>query len=508
MSYRSQGSPRLEVPHKSASTPSTSRSLYRFACIVGWGLTATLFLVLLGGRGSIQIANVAGPLVVLVACLLAAFDLVRHDTDLCLTPLPWFMASSAAYYGFGALLHEYGSADTIGVAQSFWQTSDSERSLVSLLNQVCLLSVAIGAGLLINRRKQFRTSKSSVVEMATDLREAKRARLVIGLSVIVGFSIKLLFTVPSHFGWTQGPPGVVRALGSLSTMAILLASFLWAKGLRSYRFLVYASTTMEVILGAVTLDKLDLLLPVAFAFVGYGLGRRSVRPMLVGGAVVILAFAALQPTFGTARNRLWHRDGEVAGPVETLEELSRIVLEDRDLDTSLHASQQWWLRLSTTNAQAFAMHLHDSGQLGYTYGRIGWFFVPRILFPEKPQMTDAGLYITEQATGHRLSSTGLTAFGEAYWNGGWILAILSSLVLGMILASITRTNLRFLRERRWAALPLAVMGIELGIAHAGWFTTSYIGGTVIYYALVLPFLRIRKPPRGSRPRRGTTAPAQ
>src|SRR6185437_16813150 len=76
-------------------------------------------------------------------------------------------------------------------------------------------------------------------------------------------------------------------------------------------------------------------------------------------------------------------------------------------------------RLSYVNIDAFVVDRYDSGVPGDTFHNAGAVVIPRVLWPNKPIITQLGSDLNLRVFGQEGSSLGIGHFAEAYWNFGW-----------------------------------------------------------------------------------------
>jgi hypothetical protein len=135
------------------------------------------------------------------------------------------------------------------------------------------------------------------------------------------------------------------------------------------------------------------------------------------------------------------------------------------------------------------MDQYDRGNAGWTFGMARFVLLPRFLYEDKPIMTP-GREFTYLVQGTDTSSTGPGFFvGEAYWNGGWPLAILTGLFVGGLFAVLGRISARAVDSRRWLYVPLIFMTIYLGLRPDDWFVPLYLGG-LLQVVLVVILLKL------------------
>ena len=67
-----------------------------------------------------------GPLLYALVLAATAYLLVMMRADLLWTPVPWFLAACAAYFGFGPTLYSFANPATVSYADAFYAVSPSD----------------------------------------------------------------------------------------------------------------------------------------------------------------------------------------------------------------------------------------------------------------------------------------------------------------------------------------------------------------------------------------------
>ena len=81
----------------------------------GVGAIGMFLIVLLevGGNAILSFANWSAPALMGVLCLAGAILSVHKSRWMIWSPIVWFLAASALYYGWGALIYSFGSEESI-----------------------------------------------------------------------------------------------------------------------------------------------------------------------------------------------------------------------------------------------------------------------------------------------------------------------------------------------------------------------------------------------------------
>ncbi|MEL6338650.1 MAG: hypothetical protein AAFQ65_01955 [Myxococcota bacterium] len=434
----------------------------------------------------------AVPFVIVVSFGAAAVGQVLRDSLASISPLTWFLATGAVFFGFGPLMYEFATQSTIDLANALWVLTDRARFRVQLLNTVAF-TFAFGAAAVFSSESVVRwASKSS------SPRGRPAAEKVFWVSFAIGLPVRLL-QAATHFGVLGlHLSQFTGSLANLTLAAVLAGAYLSSTG-RTRLFLpTGALIALEVVIGLFSFDKSAALLPLAMLLLGVFWAKRSRKTVIVGAVLVAVFYSVLTPIVLEGRRLLWKGGEQDFSKLADF--WSGAVGSDYSGRRPKHErAQVWWARLNYVNAQAFAMHLYDSGRDGHSFDDLAWFLVPRALYPDKPLVGGQGREISWLAHRQRKTSTGVTAFGEAYWNGGWPLVVLACMVLGAVVGLFTALAKGFLGTGQWFYLPFAFWAIDVSHSYRGWFTTSFVGAVLImlaWFALVyLPVFHNWKPRR-------------
>lgn len=490
--------PRSEAEKKSAfdrSTPIVGRMVV--------ALAGLLIMVVLnnsvgGGHGSAA-ANLLIPLVILAACAWTSYRLVRSDMVMMCAPITWILIACATYYGFGPLLFFFGSEATMEYVNASWPVHSAALLRTNILNLTGIVLI----GLAYVTASRIRIASGATVNSNSAKHLGPVSCLVFFLCI--GIPVKYFFTVPYELG-TLGfvLPGGVSSLRNFIPLAVLVLAYLavtrgslwWAA------FSVLLATDLYVNL--LLLGKQEFMRVVIFAFIGFGLGRPGRRAFLLMAVALVASYLVLKPVTDFGRAELVRRWGPE--PRASLSERHDIVragiahLADGEFpETAPH--QGWWSRLCYAGPQSFAMDQYDQGFPGETYRHISYTFIPRLLWADKPIITNVARDFSEILVGKRTTSTAIGLLGEAYWNGGWFMVAAVALGIGALLAFLTQISIHIVRSSRWVYLPCVFLGIVMGIRIDGWLVPDYVAQTSFYicygiigYALTAIAVFLQSPP--------------
>lgn len=392
--------------------------------------------------------------------------------------------SCGVFYGFGPMLFVLGPTEAADYARSWYPVDASESVWLTGLNFV-------GAGLAGMAYVIARfPSLARIADGAARGWTRVSPRRVFMAFLLIGLAAKYLFVLPFELRLTDSvPSSVVRQLTLLLTIALIIAWIYkdawpwWMRGLATVLLLE------EVLIGLLMFNKTEVLMAVMAAALGHYFAHGRLKKLLLAGLAGLLIYALTGPIVTFARNELVARGGGVPAPADLSERIditgayfsgSESHLRQREISGS------WWSRLNYLPAQRSAVQLYDQGNGSDALERLMWIFVPRLLFPDKPEMTVAGIDLTEKVAGHRFSSTGVGLFVDGYYMFGWLGLLLASATYGLTLRAYSTIARVIVRRRAVVMYPLVLMGISVGLRATGWWLTDVVGPLV--FALVMLLL--------------------
>jgi hypothetical protein len=409
----------------------------------------------------------------------------RIDPILLLTPAAGFLFCCAIFFGFGGLA-------TIMV-------DDLTRSLMSndayMLDEAEQLraNVAIFAGstlvyLSMNVGRFVRKNSNGLNAHIT----LRRLSL---LTVIFGLLLKFGVLLPVAWGYLDWVvPGVLGTLAQLPDVGFLLMAIAIARGDRKITFWFAWLWIPHLAICLVEFSKTStvfaLLMPALGALIG-GIAIRRILPLFVFAGIV---FMIAQNVNTRARNYVEVYSGvENQAPITVRvgalgEAISNFIVEGSGGYEAVDEAppQQWWVRLNYSGPLIRAMEAYDLGQSGTWNVAPLHYVIPRILWPSKPALENAGLAFNRQITRNDTTSgrVAITIFGEGYWIAGWSGLTCFSILVGLIIGMIMRYSLGWLEMRNYIYFPVSLIAFNIGLVGVlDFFQTSFLGSTSIFIAL-------------------------
>ena len=281
----------------------------------------------------------------------------------------------------------------------------------------------------------------------------------------------MLDVLPRVFGAVSGPAvvrwspvlaaavillrlrGLLPSLGTLTAVveliphlaAFTLARLAWAQNRRRAQVMALAIASAEAV-RALLFDylRINVVAPLLAYVLGALLGSRSLRPLrtarfvpiYVAAGLVVLYFGA----FGQSRSHL----GAGVSRIAQLQEFQEEMIRDE-----VAPSQTVLSRLTNFNqlSQVGRLVEEEGFLLGSTLEYLGYAFIPRFLWPEKPLIAKGAWFALRigQANiapdGRITNSINMTIPGELYLNYDWPGVILGCMIFGALLAALwTRTD--------------------------------------------------------------------
>jgi hypothetical protein len=434
---------------------------------------ATMFLLGIDDRlFSLEELNVLGPVLLLVICLAAAADLVRRNALLIFSPLFWLFVISAVYYGLGPLIFRYGNPISIFYVNSYYYLDTKTLYRTNLLNVTGLLAIALtfAIGMRLFPLRQSSTSPT--------FGDQQTVRFIL-VCLLIGSPIRYIL-VPLNNSMMLGIllPSQILEFQYLVLFAMMLMIRARACGNRQWNRILIPLLAWELLVrfaGGGKLDIFFLMLPI---FLGIYLARPSLGLFFKGALGALVIWSVITRTTDAVRL------AQYGGHGSTLSDRVTTALTAFGADSPRYGIsndgdvQRSWTRLCYGPAQGFCLDSYDEDRPGDTFSMWFWSFVPRVLFPQKPELT-VGQMFNVAVTGNPNSKAAPGAFAEAYWNGGWLAVYAAGAFIGALFVLLTHLAVRtWLRaDYRW--LPLVWAGIVMGLRIDDFFVTTYIGSWVI-----------------------------
>lgn len=392
----------------------------------------------------------------------------------------YMVISGAVYYAFGPLIYVFGSTAAVNFASSIMPVDAKQAFEITGMNFAGLGIAGLCYSWIRLPRIDHFTRR-----LAQRFKKLNPSR-VLAFFLIAGLPAQFFWVLPYHYGLTRTPsPGLVNMLANLVDLALLLGWYLVRRGHGRLFVPILVLTGMELLIALADFNKTELLLVIIMIILGNYLARPSKRFLLLGAASVMTAYLVAIPAVNFGRDYLTRLGGNAYTPASF--ELRKDILTYY----LIHGSQElggkndlWWNRFNYLPSESGAIMFYKHGSGGHDYQLIPWIFVPRLLYPGKPNLTQSGIDITYKLNGSRTSSTGIGIFVDGYYNLGWYGMLAASLIYGFCLRLFSTIGRVVIEEGALLMLPLAFAGIFLGIRTDGFVLSDILGPTVLFMAAV------------------------
>jgi hypothetical protein len=457
----------------------TSLELPLLACLLG-------FLMLASFQSDViepAFANVTAGISVIAIMGLGCRALLRSEPMAIWSPLFWFRVAYAAYYGLGALVPYVANDATLVAMQSLYRFSDEDVLKMNLINVVALICILIGTRIVaLHLRARDGAPPPST---PTDT-----LQLFMLIFLLAGGFTRYAILLPVAFGFSEGiVPSIVGIMGRAYSAGLMLLIIV---ALRRGRFLLMIAAVLvliELAVGVLSFNKSDVLITILCVLLAFYHHRPSLVRLGVGAGIAIAVFVILAPLVGYGRDRTIELGG--GRQVATLEDRLNIVSSylEGDAEKRLGESevQGALARFSYVNAATMVIAWHDVGRPGTSLEHALTALVPRLLWPDKPSMTEVGGDLYTAATGNIGTSISAGLPAEAYWNLGWWGILLLMPSFGVVLALLAHAATSIMAQERWLFLPVVLMGVQVGTRVDGHYVPDIIGGpftiAIMYFLL-------------------------
>lgn len=433
----------------------------------GLGLIALVIVESMGLEDWYLLGLVCGTaLVYTIIVLYFAFcdGAIRLLTD----PFLILVAAFSLYYLFGTLLLVIGPEDQANYVLKWYATTAQDALRITAMN-------LIGLAILLFVASSFNGLRiEKAVQPAIAIFNRMPMKKIFWLFSAVGFSA---------FLWVETTDGVVngtiRQLSKLILIAVLVGTIYRGRNATFLHGLAILIALFASIMGLLSFGKLATLQPLLILLLGLYLRLHNTKMLVVLFAIMIAALMLLSKPIGEARVILMSSsDTGLLARFNILQQVFRTTADDSSPGGT-------WSRLCYTSSQVAAVDLYERGQGGNDMELLGWVFLPRALFPDKPIVTRSGVEFNVKVTGSDTSSTGMGLFVSGYYNLGWTGLIMASICAGWILAIFAAISRSVISSGSMILLPVGLLGSFMAFRIDGHFVGDYLGP---FAMIIVPLL--------------------
>lgn len=417
--------------------------------------------------------------------------LVRCDPQTLWTPAVLFPLSTLIFFGFGSASTLFADPATMQFLQSGSYGLDATGLIRAHLLTVAGATIAVALMVFAMR---LRFGSSGMPHDAGKTKQRLSLPVTASIFIIFGAVLKYCLILPSQWGIIGvSVPGSVVNLSHLLDIGLSIAMYLAVRGSQPWWAIFLVIWPLHLVVSLLEFSKSVMLLAILLPAAGAFLAHKSWKRLLPWLVFAVISYQALQDINTTARVTFLQTIGNFreAGYMARADLLQRILTGDLTLmevtSVAQVDAQVAWLRLNYSGVQLQAMELYDSGSPSDSSLQIVAAIVPRILWPEKPNMTLTGRDFNRVVTGRYDATTrvGMTVYADGYWVMGWSGLILYSAIMGAILGFMTRISYRYVVRRQLVYLPVVFLAMRsAALGPVGFLQTSFIGALPILLALM------------------------
>lgn len=420
-----------------------------------------------------------------------------------LEPSTGFIVGAGAYFGFGVVaggLHVHPhSAETYGADTSYLVD-------VNVLNSVSVFIVTLFCILAKFLFTHFSIEKKSKTYIYDLKKYTPYFLIVLGLVQILTLADLLFFDLSTPF------QSILAKSDYISISVFLIAGLIWKKLSLLIRVFFLFFLINDLIFGLIEMSKFRVLDAILAIILGYSANGVSWRHAISALTIPALIFIAINPFFTIMRMHYLYYSavGESYNisdfldiPRELLNPIGRIVVIQGtqglsyDLQNVYSMEQQLvsiGRRFDVASIQGFLIREYNSGRPGASLSNFWHTFIPRVIWPDKPIMTNVAvdlhrMYYNDQ---NQTSAAAPTFSAEAYWNYGFRGVAVVSFFIGLVIGVfdyMCRLSLTgHFPEYYIIAIPAFIWAAFV----ESWLIISYLGQFVIIMVLLVLCLFVTK----------------
>lgn len=425
--------------------------------------------------GSEDWINTIGLVAFSIVLASAAYRQMKLNVASLWTPLLWYRVALLSYYGIGSLVPIWTNADTQELMKGFYSYFPYEivklNLLITSFNFVFIASVKLIFIAISNKSVEKAFTGRNLIH------KSNFNMIAFGsLCLVIGSAVNYLIIFPQVVGWSSFSFfSTVSNLSVLSWLGYFMVIY-WGLENKRREFIIWPIVLAlgESVIGFFAMSKSVMLMPLVMMSIAFIYHRRSLlRISLFAGCFVTL-FMFLSPIVTHVRDM----NGKYYDSAAQAKDIPSLYLS---YFTTGRESDQYadvetgWMRLSFVNAGTFVINQYDHGMPGNSYRYWSVVWIPRIIYPDKPIITDVGRELSYAANGNYNSSSSAGLAAEAYWNGGWPMMIFIAIFLALVFGLWTIYSYQVIQRQAWHLFFIVLIGMRMAIRVDGAFVSDILG---------------------------------
>lgn len=443
-------------------------------------LAVLLLVTIMGGialmleGGWVAAMNLVIPVTLMITMARGTIRSLRHSVATVWSPLTWMRAAIFFYGGFGTLAVMLANNATRNYAEVFfvfYADDILKYSQVVIFFTLVMLATCKLLLLAFGGRR-------SVSEIFNPQPSSISLSVIGSLFLIVGLGANVFFIIPFQYGFVEGTfPALISEVAQASFIGLFLSVIGFARARSPMLGVVIAIGIAQAILGLLAFSKSSVIMPVVMLLLGYFYLQPKVSRLILLAAVTIGTFYSATPIVDFGRYQMQVRYGGIEAPAPPGERIGMVVdfFDPRSVSAGDDDINYASLRFSYVNVGAFVTSLRDQGQRGGTYKNAFAIFIPRILWEDKPIITEISRQLSYEATGNWNNSVAPGLAPEAYWNDGWFGIVYMGAIVGIIVSLWSIYSLAAQIAGAWYLFPVVLLGVRMGSRFDGFFVSDVLG---------------------------------
>jgi hypothetical protein len=432
------------------------------------------------------------PAIFFVGSMLTFILMVQSGAAL--APLAWFILGSGIYFGLGTI---FGGLRVHHYTNQIFGDDIHYLTQVNMLNS-CSVFIVVGVALAFGwwRRPVMRAQETALVKKQNILLQ-NLFPLVIIVAVVCACLKFFFFPVAENL--------LIRSIIGKLTLFLpacfLLLGMLWHSTARPLKLVVLTLFIIEIFSGVLTISKYQVLYTILAFITGIWINRASWKSMFLTLSGMGLIFAMINPLTTLGRAHLaYDAQNTLKARIEILKDATMALLDpkfnflaDNPLIMEViskpeESARAIGRRFEVASIQGYLINEYNNDRVGNTLSNFWLTFIPRIVWPNKPIITNMGreLHLKYYNDPSQInSSLAPTYSAEAYWNYGSLGVALVSILLGLSIGWLTQYSLLAVYGVRSEYFIIAFPVVIWACFVESWLVSSYLGEFLIFVLVLL-----------------------
>ncbi|MDD2800221.1 MAG: hypothetical protein PHC94_00770 [Methylobacter sp.] len=405
-----------------------------------------------------------------ITSLIYAFQVLQRELRdgamrLITDPFLILIAAFSLYDLLGALLPVLGSDDQVYLALNWYPTTAQDAVYLTGINLIGLATLLLSASFF--NGKSMDVFMRPFIVIFADL----PIRLIFWLFAIIGSSISLhIFYI--DISDNEIVNGSIRILSSLAMIAILIGIIYRGKGEKFLYIVAIFLTLIHSLSGFILMSKAAILSPFLVLMIAFYIRKQNAVILIITVVITSISLTFLMKPILDGRAILAvSPDKSISARLDILRQVYSADNNNINNDPGPGA----WYRICYIGAQNAGVDFYNHDQGGNDIDNVGWVFLPRIFFKNKPVISNSGSDFNAKVTGSDTSSSSMGVFISGYYNLGWLGLFAVSIISAIILSLFSAFSRVVATYGAVILLPVAQIGSYIAFRVDGDFLNDYLG---------------------------------